>query len=49
MGTSRMAEFVTKSIDNLSHGLTVRSAMKTLGLKEWVVRSTSVDVLIPDL
>ncbi|RDB23958.1 putative ATP-dependent helicase C23E6.02 [Hypsizygus marmoreus] len=30
----RMAEFVTKSIDNLSHGLTVKSAMKALGLKD---------------
>ncbi|KAF8064022.1 SNF2 family DNA-dependent ATPase [Lyophyllum atratum] len=30
----RMAEFVTKSIDNLSHGLTVKSAMKELGLKD---------------
>jgi hypothetical protein len=29
-----MAEFVTKSIDNLSHGLTVRDAMKNLGLRE---------------
>ena len=31
-----MAEFVTKSIDNLSHGLTVKNAMETLGLKEYV-------------
>lgn len=28
-----MAEFVTQSIDNLSHGLTVQDAMKKLGLK----------------
>ncbi|KAG5352565.1 hypothetical protein C0989_001783 [Termitomyces sp. Mn162] len=32
----RMAEFVTKSIDNLSHGLTVKKAMQSLGLKECV-------------
>ncbi|KAG6902647.1 hypothetical protein C0995_013772 [Termitomyces sp. Mi166 len=32
-----MAEFVTKSIDNLSHGLTVKKAMESLGLKECVV------------
>ncbi|KAF9468325.1 SNF2 family DNA-dependent ATPase [Collybia nuda] len=30
----RMAEFVTKSIDNLSHGLTVKTAMETLGLRD---------------
>ncbi|KAG5716032.1 putative SWI/SNF-related matrix-associated actin-dependent regulator of chromatin subfamily A member 3-like 2, partial [Termitomyces sp. T112] len=30
----RMAEFVTKSIDNLSHGLTVKKAMQSLGLKD---------------
>ncbi|KAJ6615353.1 SNF2 family N-terminal domain-containing protein [Mycena sp. CBHHK59/15] len=30
----RMAEFVTRSIDNLSHGLTVKEAMKELGLKD---------------
>ncbi|GLB44215.1 putative SNF2 family N-terminal domain [Lyophyllum shimeji] len=30
----RLAEFVTKSIDNLSHGITVKSAMKTLGLRD---------------
>jgi hypothetical protein len=31
-----MADFVTKSIDNLSHGLTVKNAMGSLGLKEYV-------------
>jgi len=36
---SRLAEFVTKSIDNLSHGLTVKEAMKQLGLKKYVARS----------
>ncbi|KAF5376123.1 hypothetical protein D9615_007674 [Tricholomella constricta] len=30
----RMADFVTKSIDNLSHGLTVKTAMKSLGLED---------------
>lgn len=30
----RMAEFVTKTIDNSTHGLTVQSAMKNLGLQE---------------
>jgi hypothetical protein len=34
----RLAEFVTKSIDNLSHGLTVKEAMKQLGLKKYVER-----------
>ncbi|KAF8890769.1 SNF2 family N-terminal domain-containing protein [Infundibulicybe gibba] len=29
----RMAEFITRSIDNLSHGLTVKSALEELGLK----------------
>ncbi|KAI0070881.1 hypothetical protein K474DRAFT_1737680 [Panus rudis PR-1116 ss-1] len=29
----RMAEFVTKQIDNLSHGLTVQKAMEKLGLR----------------
>ncbi|KII90213.1 hypothetical protein PLICRDRAFT_53299 [Plicaturopsis crispa FD-325 SS-3] len=29
----RMAEFVTKSIDNLSHGLSVRDGMEQLGLQ----------------
>ncbi|KAJ7145709.1 SNF2 family N-terminal domain-containing protein [Mycena epipterygia] len=29
----RMADFVTRSIDNLSHGLTVKEAMKDLNLK----------------
>jgi hypothetical protein len=31
-----MAEFVSKSIDNLSHGLTVKGAMEKLKLREWV-------------
>ncbi|KAG6887923.1 hypothetical protein C0992_010201 [Termitomyces sp. T32_za158] len=30
----RMGEFFTKSIDNLSHGLTVKKAMESLGLKD---------------
>ncbi|KAG6836974.1 hypothetical protein H0H93_016927 [Arthromyces matolae] len=30
----RMADFVTKSIDNLSHGLTVQKALESLGLKD---------------
>ncbi|KAG5644268.1 hypothetical protein DXG03_008753 [Asterophora parasitica] len=30
----RMADFVTRSIDNLSHGLTVKTAMKSLGLQD---------------
>ncbi|PSR76803.1 hypothetical protein PHLCEN_2v8184 [Hermanssonia centrifuga] len=30
----RMAEFVTKTIDNASHGLTVQAAMENLGLQE---------------
>ncbi|KAJ7131709.1 SNF2 family DNA-dependent ATPase [Mycena crocata] len=30
----RMADFVTRSIDNLSHGLTVKEAMKDLGLED---------------
>lgn len=30
----RMAEFVTNSINNLSHGLTVQKAMEELGLRE---------------
>ncbi|KAJ6562842.1 SNF2 family DNA-dependent ATPase [Mycena vulgaris] len=30
----RMAEFVTRSIDNLSQGITVKDAMKELGLKD---------------
>ncbi|TFK37535.1 SNF2 family DNA-dependent ATPase [Crucibulum laeve] len=30
----RLAEFVTKSIDNLSHGLTVKAAMAKLGLRD---------------
>ena len=34
----RLAEFVTKSIDNLSHGLTVKDAMKQLGLKKYIAR-----------
>jgi hypothetical protein len=34
----RMAEFVSKSIDNLSHGLTVKSAMEKLKLREYVFR-----------
>ena len=31
----RMAEFVSKAIDNASHGLTVQAAMQSLGLKEY--------------
>ncbi|KDQ52340.1 hypothetical protein JAAARDRAFT_210552 [Jaapia argillacea MUCL 33604] len=31
---ARMAEFVTRSIDNLSHGVTVKDAMKKLGLRD---------------
>lgn len=34
----RIAEFVTSSINNLSHGLTVKSAMKELNLQEYVDR-----------
>ncbi|KAL0952817.1 hypothetical protein HGRIS_007042 [Hohenbuehelia grisea] len=30
----RLAEFVTKSIDNLSHGLSVKAAMESLGLRD---------------
>ncbi|KAG9217670.1 hypothetical protein CCMSSC00406_0003641 [Pleurotus cornucopiae] len=30
----KLAEFVTKAIDNLSHGITVRDAMKDLGLRD---------------
>lgn len=30
----RMADFVSKSIDNLSHGVTVRGAMEKLKLSE---------------
>jgi len=33
-----MAEFVSNSIDNLSHGLTVKSAMEKLKLREYVFR-----------
>lgn len=32
----RMADFVSRAIDNVSHGLTVRAAMDSLGLKECV-------------
>lgn len=32
----RMGEFFTRSIDNLSHGLTVSKARESLGLKECV-------------
>ncbi|KAG6810753.1 hypothetical protein H0H92_010462 [Tricholoma furcatifolium] len=38
----RMADFVTKSIDNLSHGLTVRKAMDSLGLKEYAAANLPV-------
>lgn len=31
-----MAEFVSRTIDNASHGLTVKKAMEDLGLKESV-------------
>ncbi|KDQ23736.1 hypothetical protein PLEOSDRAFT_1048309 [Pleurotus ostreatus PC15] len=31
---ARLAEFVTNAIDNLSHGITVRDAMKDLGLRD---------------
>ena len=31
-----MAEFVSKSIDNLSHGITVNKALEKLGLQESV-------------
>lgn len=30
----RLAEFVTKTIDNSTHGLTVQKAMENLGLEE---------------
>lgn len=30
----RMAEFVTRAIDNVAHGLSVQLAMDNLGLKE---------------
>ena len=33
---SRLAEFVTKTIDNSTHGLTVQKAMENLGLEECV-------------
>ena len=29
-----MAEFVTSTLDNASHGISVREAMKYLGLRE---------------
>lgn len=34
--SSRLAEFVTKTIDNSTHGLTVQKAMENLGLEEYV-------------
>ena len=34
---SRLADFVTRSIENTGNGLTVKEAMKRLGLKEYVV------------
>jgi len=35
-GFRRLAEFVTKSIENTSNSLTVKEAMKKIGLKECV-------------
>lgn len=31
--TGRLAEFVTKAIDNVNHGLTVNRAVEKLGLQ----------------
>jgi hypothetical protein len=39
-----MAEFVSNSIDNLSHGLTVKSAMEKLKLREYVFRMGFIHV-----
>jgi len=32
-----MSEFVTKGINNASHGLTVKVAMEKIGMKEYVI------------
>ncbi|KAG6868140.1 hypothetical protein C0993_007214, partial [Termitomyces sp. T159_Od127] len=39
----RMGEFFAKSIDNISHGLTVKKAMESLGLKEMIAKEESSD------
>jgi len=40
-----LAEFVSKSIDNLAQDMHVKDGMKYLGLKKWV--NSRLDMLLP--